>query len=313
VLGGTFTTTAHTMSAGDIFAYRNAENAANNGSYVVVSTSGATNIVVRKSVALTADGNVAGQRINENVVYDVSDNAGTATVTKTMNAVLDADVTKPVLTAAVTCVQTTDAVLSNHSTVKATAHSIYGPQGVNGNGYKMYVVNSRGISLPSVVVDDTAKTITITADLAYTSISDVQAPYANSGTIAWLFEHQTGTATAAIGTASATTAATPIRATDGHGSDVVGVQVCTVKVNSNEYLQHLADDAITATAAVNGVATAFTDGTSVPLAVGWKQITFTGTLSAWTLPIADGTVTITLGAGPSDAKGNTVTTLQLVD
>ena len=310
VLGGTFTTLAHTLSVGDVFAYRGAAASANNGSYVVVATTGNTNITVRKSVALTADADVAGQRINDNVVYDVSDNAGSATLTKTMNALNDADVTKPVLSAAITCVQGADAVLSNGTTVKASA-TASGPQGVNGNSYKMFVVNNRGLTVPTVAVDTTAMTITITADLAYTSISDVQNAYSNGGGAAWTFAHVTGTATAMIGTASATTAATPIKSSGGQTDDAVGAQVCTVKVNSNEVLQDLADNAITATAAVNGVATAFTDGTSVVLAVGWKQITFAGTLSAWTAPIVAGTVTITLSAGPSDAKGNTVTVLQM--
>ena len=53
LLGGTFTTLAHTLSVGDVFAYRKAAASANNGSYVVVSTSGDTNIGVRKSVAMT--------------------------------------------------------------------------------------------------------------------------------------------------------------------------------------------------------------------------------------------------------------------
>ena len=237
-------------------------------------------------------------------------------MTKTLNAVNDADVTKPVLTATVTCTQGTDAILSNGTTVKATGHAVYGPQGVAGNTYKMYVVNTRGISLPTVVVDATAATITITADLAYTSISDVNASYLNAGGVAWAFAHQTGSATAAIGTASATTAASPIKASGGHAGDVVGLQSCAVKVTSNEYLQAIAADAVTAVAAVNGVATAFTanPGTNAVLAVGWKTITFTEKFDAWASPIADGTVTITLtGAVIKDMKGNTVTTLALVD
>jgi hypothetical protein len=180
----------------------------------------------------------------------------------------------------------------------------------------MYVVNSRGISLPTVVVDATAATITITADLAYTSISDVQASYANAGGIAWSFAHQTGSATVAIGTASATTAASPITASGGHAGDVVGLQSCAAVVTSNEYLQEMAADATTAVAAINGVATAFSanDGTSVALADGWKTIKFDGVLAAWAAPIADGTTTITLnGSLIKDMKGNVVTTLALVD
>lgn len=173
-----------------------------------------------------------------------------------MNAVNDADASKPVLTASYKCTQGADATLSNSSTVKAVATNVYGPQGVAGNAYKMYVVNSRGVSLPSVVVDDTAKTITITADLAYTSISDVQASYANAGGIACSFAHQTGSATVAIGTASATTAATPITSASGAGGDVVGAQTCAIYVTSNERLMSgLASADVTAAIAINGVAT----------------------------------------------------------
>ena len=187
-------------------------------------------------------------------------------------------------------------MLSNGTTIKATADATKGPQGVAGNGYKMYVINSRGLALPTVVVDDTAMTITITADLAYTSISDVQSAYANAGGEAWAFAHQTGTATAMIGTSSATTAATPIQSSGGHAGDTVGAQSCVATVTSNEYLQEMAADATTAVAAINGVATAFSaaDGTSDALADGWKSITFDGVLAAWTSTIADGTVTLSL-------------------
>jgi len=219
---------------------------------------------------------------------------------------------------ALTCVQGTDATLSNGTTLKAVATNIYGPQGVAGNTYKMYVVNNRVVSLPTVVVDDTAATITITADLAYTSVADVQAAYANTGGIAWSFTFAAAPATAAtaIGTASATTAATPIKSSGGHTGDVVGAQSCTAKVTSNEYLQEMNADGTTAVAAINGVATVFSanDGTSDALADGWKTITFDGVLAAWTLPIADGTTTITLnGSNIKDMKGNVVTNLALVD
>jgi hypothetical protein len=87
-------------------------------------------------------------------------------------------------------------------------------------------------------------------------------------------------------------------------------------VTSNEHLQAMAADATTAVAAINGVATAFSgsDGTSVVLAAGWKTIKFDGVLAAWTLPIVDGTTTITLnGSLIKDMKGNVVTNLALVD
>ena len=317
-LGGTVNTSAaHGLSAGDKITISGATQAGDNGSYEVITITDSDTFTVARATAFTAQ-NAAGGTVSKYWVNDLSNNAGLTQTTKTMNAVTDADVTKPILSVALTCVQGTDATLSNGTTLKAVATNIYGPQGVAGNTYKMYVVNSRGISLPTVVVDATAATITITADLAYTSVADVQAAYANTGAIAWSFTFAASPATAAtaIGTASATTAATPIKSSGGHTGDVVGAQSCTAKVTSNEYLQEMAADGTTAVAAINGVATVFSanDGTSDALADGWKTITFDGVLAAWTLPIADGTTTITLnGSNIKDMKGNVVTNLALVD
>jgi hypothetical protein len=310
------TSAVHGLAIGDKITL-DVTQAADDGTYEVLTVPSTTTFTVRGSVALTAQGGAAGT-VSQYWVNDLSNNAGLTQTTKTMNAVNDADVTKPILSVALTCTQGTDATLSNGTTLKAVATNIYGPQGVAGNTYKMYVVNSRGISLPTVVVDATAATITITADLAYTSVADVQAAYANTGAIAWSFTFAGGSATAAtaIGTASATTAATPIKSSGSHTGDVVGAQSCTAKVTSNEYLQEMAADGTTAVAAINGVATAFSanDGTSDAIADGWKTITFDGVLAAWTLPIVDGTTTITLnGSLIKDMKGNVVTNLALVD
>jgi hypothetical protein len=313
--GGTVTTSAaHGLVPGDRVTL-DVTAAGDDGVYEVVLAATTTTFTVQADAAFTVQGGAAGT-VSKGWVNDLSNNGGSATVTKTMNAVNDADTTKPVLTAKVTCTQGQAAVLSNATTVKATPSAVYGPKGVAGNTYKMYVNNSRGLALPTVVVDDTAATITITADLAYTSISDVNQAYANAGGVAWSFAHQTGSATAMIGTASKTTAATPITSAGGSAGDQVGAQSCAVKVTSNEYLQQMAADATTAVAAVNGVATAFTDGTSVLMSAtsGWKTITFESALTAWTKPIADGTVTITLnGSLIKDAAGNVVTNLALVD
>ena len=316
-VGGTVTSAAHGLAVGDKITL-NVDASADDGTYEVLTVADVNTFTVKGSVALTADNAQVGATVSKYWVNDLSNNAGTTQTTKTMNAVNDADVTKPILSVALTCVQGAEAVLSNGTTLKATAHSLYGPQGVAGNTYKMYVVNNRVVSLPSVVVDDTAATITITADLAYTSVADVQAAYANAGGVAWSFTFAAAPATAAtaIGTASATTAATPIKSSGGHTGDVVGAQSCTAKVTSNEYLQEMSADGTTAVAAINGVATAFSanDGTSDALADGWKTITFDGVLAAWTLPIADGTTTITLnGSNIKDMKGNVVTNLALVD
>jgi hypothetical protein len=314
-LGGTITSASHGLVVGDKVTITGLTASGDNGTYEVVTQADANTVTVARATAMTNQGGTAGT-ISKYFVNDLSQNAGTAQTTKTMNATNDADSTKPVLTVKLTCTQGAEAVLSNGTTIKATAHGTYGPQGVAGNAYKMFVNNSRGLALPTVVVDATAMTITITADLAYTSISDVNQAYVNAGGLAWAFAHQTGSATAMIGTASKTTAATPIKSSGGHTGDAVGAQSCTAAVTSNEYLQEMSADGTTAVAAINGVATAFSanDGTSDALADGWKKITFDGALAAWTSTIADGTTTITLnGSNIKDMAGNVVTALALVD
>jgi len=316
-LGCTVTTSAvHGLVVGDIVDIAGLTTAGDNGSYEVDVLTSTTIFTVNMDAACSGTSGSDGTTSEAGgAIYDVSNNVGTATTTKTVNAVNDADATKPVLTASYKCTQGADATLSNSSTVKAVATNVYGPQGVAGNAYKMYVVNSRGVSLPSVVVDDTAKTITITADLAYTSISDVQASYANAGGIAWSFAHQTGSATVAIGTASATTAATPITSASGAGGDVVGAQTCSIYVTSNERLMSgLASADVTAVVAINGVAT--TIGSSGQFGVlnsNMTKLTSLGTIAPTTAVVA-GTMTVTLTDSNSrlkDKKGNLVTVLAL--
>jgi hypothetical protein len=317
IVGGTVTTAAHGLAIGDKITISGATAAADNGSYEVLTVPSTTTFTVRGAAAFTVQGG-AGGTVSKYFVNDLSNNAGSAQTTKTLNAVSDADVTKPVLSLAVTCTQGTDAVLSNGTTLKATADATKGPQGVNGNVWTMAIVNSRGSLMPTVVVDDTAKTITVTGDMAYVSASDIQAVYAQGGGVAWAFATQTGTASSMIGSASATTASTLIKSSGGNAGDVVGTQSCALSVKSTEKLQAMAADDVTGVVAINGVATACTANPCTSAATtetgGWSSISFTEKFDAWTQPIADGTVTFTMtSTAIKDAKGNTVTTLALVD
>jgi putative cell wall-binding protein len=317
IVGGTVTTaTAHGLAIGDKITISGATEAADNGSYEVLTVPLTTTFTVRGAAALAVQG-AAGGTVSEYFVNDLSNNAGSTQTTKTLNAVSDADVTKPVLTLTVKCTQGTDAVLSNGTTLKATS-TAFGPQGVNGNVYKMSIVNVRGSLMPTVVVDATAKTITVSGDMAYVSASDVQSVYAQAGGVAWTFATQTGTASSMIGSASATTAATVIKSSGGNAGDVVGAQSCALSIKSTEKLQTIAADAVTGVVAINGVATACTANPCTSAATtetaGWSSIAFTEKFDAWTSPIADGTVTVTLtSTAIKDAKGNVVTTLALVD
>jgi hypothetical protein len=316
-VGGTITSAGHGLAVGDKITL-NVDEAADDGTYEVVTQADANTITVAGAVALTADAAQVGATVSKYFVNDLSNNAGSTQTTKTLNAVSDADVTKPVLSLTVTCTQGTDAVLSNGTTLKATANATFGPQGVNGNVWTMAIVNSRGSLMPTVVVDDTAKTITVTGDMAYVSASDIQAVYAQGGGVAWAFATQTGTASSMIGSASATTASTLIKSSGGNAGDVVGTQSCALSVKSTEKLQAMAADDVTGVVAINGVATACTANPCTSAATtetgGWSSISFTEKFDAWTQPIADGTVTFTMtSTAIKDAKGNTVTTLALVD
>jgi hypothetical protein len=316
-LGCTVTTSAvHGLVVGDIVDIAGLSTAGDNGSYEVDVLTSATVFTVNMDAACNGTPGAAGTT-NEagGAVYDLSENVGTASTTKTVNSVNDADTAKPVLSTSFVCTQGAEAVLSNGTTVKATAHGTYGPQGVAGNGYKMYVNNSRGLALPTVVVDDTAATITITADLAYTSISDVNQAYVNGGGLAWAFAHETGSATAMIGTASKTTAATPIKSSGGHSGDVLGAQTCTIYVTSNERIMSgLASADVTAAVAINGVATTLgSSGQFGALDANMKKLTSLGTIAP-SSPVVAGTMTVTLTDSNNrlkDKAGNQVTVLAL--
>jgi len=91
-----------------------------------------------------------------------------------------------------------------------------------------------------------------------------------------------------------------------------------MKLTSTEKLQTIAADGVTGVIAINGVATACTANPCTSAATtevaGWSSISFTEKFDAWTQPIADGTITMTLTSSLiKDSKGNVVTTLALVD
>ena len=91
------------------------------------------------------------------------------------------DVTGPTLTAVgVTC---TAGNLGSWTAgdLTLTAVALKALDGAVANQYTMSVVNSRGLLKPSVKVDATAKTITITADTGYHTVADVDNELDNAG------------------------------------------------------------------------------------------------------------------------------------
>ena len=71
-------------------------------------------------------------------------------------------------------------------------------RGVAANSWKLTVVNSRGLIWPSIAIDSTAKTVTVTIDQGYHTGADIATAAANAGQKApWVFS---GTATAVTAT-----------------------------------------------------------------------------------------------------------------
>jgi len=244
-------------------------------------------------------------------VRDASDNFGATTTTFTLATLQHTDAVKPVLTAKTTCVQHTNAVISDGSTLKATPVVLGGgPLGVAGNAWRMSIVNSRGDLLPTVAVDATAMTITVTADLAYASAEDIEAAANNAGIASWNLARVSQNANVAMGTGSATLVAA--KSTDSGTGDVAGVQRCTVKVTSNENIQPISSGGVTAVVAINGVAQTFNTNANMGASATDRTISSLNYYSP-ALPVVAGTVTTTLTGTIKDTAGNTVTALALQD
>jgi hypothetical protein len=310
------TVTANTgLAAGDHVSVSGLTASAENGNYYIVSVSTLAITVLRPSAAFTAQAASAGAHNvmceGQSGVRDASDNFGTVTTTKTMATLQHTDVVKPILTAKTTCVQYTSAVISDGSKVKATpVAAAGGPIGVAGNAWRMSIVNSRGMLLPTVAVDSTAKTITITADLAYSSVEDVEAAANNAGIASWNFALVSQNANTALGTAAATVVAA--KSTDGGSGDTLGLQRCTVKVTSNENVQPIASAGVTVVVAINGVAQTFDTNANMGASAGDRSITSLN-FYAPSLPVVAGTITTTLTGTIKDTAGSTVTALALQD
>jgi hypothetical protein len=309
-------TDATGLAAGDLISVSGLTASAENGTYYIASVAGAALTLLRPAGNFTAQAANAGAHNvvceGQSGVKDASDNFGTTTTTRTLATLQHTDSVKPILTAKTTCVQHTNAVISDGTYLSATSNpAAGGPLGVAGNAWRMSIVNKRGLIVPTVAVDNTAMTITVTADLAYASAEDIQAAYANSGGAAWTLARVNQAANAAMGTASATLVAA--KSTDSGTGDQAGVQRCTVKVTSNENIQALAANDVSAAVAINGVAQAWNGGDATfDASVKDRSVSSTAYYSP-ALPVVEGTVTTTLTGTIKDTAGNTVTVLALQD
>ena len=180
------------------------------------------------------------------VVEDLPGNKNTAVYAGTIST----DNGLPTIaSASITCLPTVSpavALLSSANvglTVSAKSYLAGGSKdGVAGNNYKVSIVSQRGMLIPTVAVDNTLKTITITADTAYHTAADVKQAVANAGGNSdWAFAQQGGG-----GTIAATL--TPALM----GATTLGTQNCTMTIVTNEFLKSMSVTSIT----VNGLSVA---------------------------------------------------------
>jgi putative cell wall-binding protein len=151
----------------------------------------------------------------------LQDTAGNANAAPASGVVVLDAANPTVASSSVACVQTAaaSATAGTNLTVTAISPALGGTKfGVPGNSYRVSIVNQRGMLRPTVAVDDTAKTITVTADTAYHLSEDIAQAVANAGGNAdWAF---TGAGAIAPTVIAATTTG--------------GTQTCTVTLIASE-------------------------------------------------------------------------------
>ena len=301
---------AGTICKDELTAAAAAGNAGNNTQEAEISAVGVagSSFLVRLWIADSAtaaeDGQACVIEAGETIsivttgITDRSTNAGTTTKTKTMHAVLDADVAKPVMTTTVTCTRSSDAIIKR-GILTADAGALGNANSVIGNTYSMKVSNSRGLRVPTIDINTTTKVIHVTADLAYTSVADVAKAHANAnGTTNWTFVRSGGSAGDAIGTSAVRIA----NATILSAGSTAGVQGCSMKLTSSEQIRTENDTALTAAIVFGGTqivaASALTFSTQLN--------TVTSASFAPATPVTAASVSYTLSAASlADSKGNT--------
>jgi len=154
------------------------------------------------------------------------DLAGNAYAESTIDATVGStDTSAPALTVtAVECDNTTRQTTLTRGNLSISTVSGGAYSGAKAAGFKMAVNNQRGLEIPTVVIDGTARTITVTADVGYHTPADIARVMAqNWQTNALLGDWAiTGNANALTATVTPVSAAT------------AGLSTCTIDVSSNE-------------------------------------------------------------------------------
>jgi len=213
---------ALTLSAGTVTNSSNSDSNSATATATAIGSSG-TNYMI----TFDASDTMATWDALDVVVIDasaVSDLAGN-TMDDPISLTVAADSTAPVLT--VSAVECNHATGSNYSMAKSpltiTAGSTGKFGGAQGAGFKMSVVNQRGILVPTVDINETTRTITVTADTGYHTPNDVAAVMAQN----W----QTN---AVLGNWSVGASSTLLAATTSAVSATGGASSCSVDFSTNE-------------------------------------------------------------------------------
>ena len=185
------------------------------------ATGGATTYV---AVLADAEANLVTAKITAGDVCTFkaaafTDLAGNNTVAS-VTATFKADATAPTATiASATCVdQAQNALAAGNLTMTAVSTALGGANGgARGNPYSLTVKSIRGQLMPVVTVDDTAKTITVNADVGYHTAQDVTAAMNSVGGYSWV----------ASGTGALTATVVPVKG-------ITGQSTCTLLLDTNE-------------------------------------------------------------------------------
>jgi len=102
--------------------------------------------------------------------------------------------------------------------------------GARGSSWQLAVNNQRGVVLPTVAINATTKTITVTADTGYHTVADVAAAYTATGDGDWSAGISAASGAALTDTVTATVANATVLTTDG----VAGVSKVRVRVTASE-------------------------------------------------------------------------------
>ena len=265
----------------------NTKTPANDMSCVAVGASGAV-FNCNFSAAEAGVGTTAALQVVTLAAAGLKDLANNVAAAPASTAVV-ADSTAPTFTGAAVCAHKTASTRLRGS-LKVTDNGL---RGASGNAYVLSVVNSRGMLIPTVAVDDTAKTITVTADVNYHTVGDVinAAKNAGPGDLllgSWKFEDDS------LGNGLVATV-TPVVPVDGKSS-------CVLTLTGSEPF-------VTETGAVtvNGlsaVVSGYTNLAEVAWAGSDDAKHLTNTISFDTTMTGAGVLSFTVTKGPKDGKGN---------